>query len=454
MGGAKELLLQQQEQGWTFVDDVFACSECVAESFLRKWIRQNASWEACSYCGHSSSGSCIAAPVNDLFAMIDEGLRAEYGDPLEEYPYDSDGGGFAGPWFHSYELLYELDFDLFNNQELQNTFIDAFGDRMFCPVNPFNLSESKSFQSGWERFVHHVKHQARYFFLSDPAAQPDDDDWSDEGLSVSETPSYLGEAVRALGSIREIGTDTDLFRTRLSRWGRSYRTAREIGTVPEKYAWAANRMSPAGIAMFYAAADEDTAIAEVHDAAKCSWPTTKASVGTFRPSRPLRVIDLTGRGTVPSLFDPAKRHLREKVRMLNEFGCAIAQPVDEDSVDHIEYAPTQVITEYFRYDFTAGGKGPIDGIMYLSSRNRQHVCYVLFLDNEHCIDGEEEPPEDGELRLVLQRASKGRRSHQSWSGGCVWIQACLAALGSRALRRSHVHFARVANSRRRSRRLD
>ena len=198
-------------------------------------------------------------------------------------------------------------------------------------------------------------------------------------------------------------------------------------------------MSPAGIAMFYAAADEDTAIAEVHDAAKCFWPTTVASVGAFRPSRPLRVIDLTGQGAVPSLFNPAERHLREKVRMLNEFGEAIAQPVEKDALDHIEYAPTQVITEYFRYDFTANGEGPTDGIMYLSSRNRRHVCYVLFLDSEHCIDSGAAPPEDGVLHLVLQGASKRRLTGASWRGRYSRMRARLADFASRALRRSHPH---------------
>ena len=264
-------------------------------------------------------------------------------------------------------------------------------------------------------------------------------------MSVSETPSYLGEAVRALRSIREIGTDVDLFRARLSRSGRTYRVARDLGTVPEKRAWAANRMSPVGIAMFYAAADQDTAIAEVHDFSKCSWPTTMVSVGAFRLSRPRRVVDLTGQGKLPSLFDPVGRHLREKVRMLNEFGCAIAQPVEKDSVDHIEYAPTQAITEYFRYAFTADGDDPIDGIMYLSSRDSRQVCYVLFVDSEHCIDGEEEPPGDGELRLVLQRSSKRRRGSPSWSEGYSGFQAFFAALASRALRGSHAHSRRVAN---------
>ena len=404
MGRAKQLLLEQQEQGWSFVDDTFACSECVAEPFLRKWIQENPSRYACSYCSRSSSENCIATPVKDLFALIDEGLRAEYHEALDWYSYDSEDGAYVGRWFDSYDLLYELELGLFSNEELADAFVNAFGNRMFCPAYPHSLSESESFRYGWERFVHHVKHQARYYFLPEPARKPNDSSLADEGLSVAETPSYLGRAVRALGRISEIGTQVDLFRARLSRSGETFETARELGTVPERLATAANRMSPSGIAMFYAAGDEGTAVAEVHDGSKEPSQTALASVGVFRPSRPLRVIDLSEGGTLPSLFDEGKRHLREKMRMLNDFAAAIAEPVEKDALEHIEYAPTQIVTEYFRHAFAAKDEEPIDGIMYLSSRNPHHACYVLFVDNQHCVDGCG-VARDEELRLVLHRSA-------------------------------------------------
>ncbi|MDE2934608.1 MAG: hypothetical protein OXS47_12195 [Chloroflexota bacterium] len=51
--------------------------------------------------------------------------------------------------------------------------------------------------------------------------------------------------------------------------------------------------------------------------------------------------------------------------------------------------------------FGVDGGTRIDGIMYRSSRNGDGVCYVLFVDNEHCVDGEPEPNDDKELRLLL-----------------------------------------------------
>ena len=51
----------------------------------------------------------------------------------------------------------------------------------------------------------------------------------------------------------------------------------------------------------------------------------KASVGAFKPSRPLHLIDLTGVLETPSLFDGSVSHLREKVLLLREFAGAIAE---------------------------------------------------------------------------------------------------------------------------------
>ena len=152
--------------------------------------------------------------------------------------------------------------------------------------------------------------------------------------------------------------------------------------------------------MFYGADDEATAIAEVYEESKDETQMAKASIGAFRASRSLRIIDLSGQLSLPSLFDDADRHLREKVSLLKDFAGAIAQPIQKDGIEHIDYAPTQIVTEYFRRVFPVKRGLSIDGIMYPSSRNHGHMCYVLFVDNEHCRDGEDSPG-DEVVRLLL-----------------------------------------------------
>lgn len=399
MGFAKDRLTRQELQGWTFVDDAFACDECVEEPFLKEWIECSASEHACTYCDRSSREVPLAVPVNDLFAFMNEGLSAEYDEANNWYPYDSEDKTLVGIWSDSYELAEDLA--LFNSEKLYFEFTDSFDGRMFCPRDPYGLSESQEFISGWRHFVAHVKHQSRYYFPTEPADETGGGPGSGNGMSVSETPAYVGEAVRTLGLIREIGTDQTFYRARLSLHGNTFGSAQEIGTAPLEHATAANRMSPAGIPMFYASDNESTAIAEVYEESRDPSGTAKASVAAFKPSRPLRLIDLTGQNPLPSLFDESVRPLREKVRLLEDFGRAIAEPIRKDGQEHIEYVPTQIVTEYFRRVFSAEeGMMPIDGIMYQSSRKRGRVCYVLFVDNEHCLDGETSL-EDDELYLLL-----------------------------------------------------
>ena len=398
VGAAKERLIAEQQQGWTFVDGEFACAECVEEPGLKEWVSLNANEHACSYCGRSAAETPVAVAVNDLFAYIDERLRTEYDEALEWYPYDSEDKTLVGVWSDSYELADDLG--LFCDERLRDRFIDAFNSRMFCPRYPYGLSESVAFMSGWRRFVEHVKHHTRYYFLSDPSAHGPSDGWHPEELSVDEVPTYLGEAIRELELVREIGPDATLFRARLGSAGEEFQGARQLGTAPTGNAIWPNRMSPAGIAMFYGAADRRTAIAEVYEPERDPSRTAKASAGAFNSSRPLHLIDLTGVLELPSLFDESVSHLREKVLLLREFAEAIAEPVHKGREEHIEYVPTQIVTEYFRHVFRVDGSTPIDGIMYRSSRRPGGVCYVLFVDNEHCVDDESDANDD-ELRLLL-----------------------------------------------------
>lgn len=64
----------------------------------------------------------------------------------------------------------------------------------------------------------------------------------------------------------------------------------------------------------------------------------------------------------------------------------LAKPIARDRSIHVEYIPTQVVTEYFRTAFLHDGS-PIDGIRYQSARHSGHCSLVLFADQEDLIDG-------------------------------------------------------------------
>lgn len=140
-------------------------------------------------------------------------------------------------------------------------------------------------------------------------------------------------------------------------------------------------MSPAGIPMFYGAADEYGAIAET---VVGRLPKGEIlNVGVFETVDSMHVLDLTNVPGIPSLFSPS-RHLRPILRFLRSFVNDLSKPIKKDDRVHTEYVPTQIVTEYFRHSFHSDNGPLIQGIFYPSSRAKGYVACVLFFTREEC----------------------------------------------------------------------
>jgi hypothetical protein len=154
-------------------------------------------------------------------------------------------------------------------------------------------------------------------------------------------------------------------------------------------------MSPAGIPMFYGASNVATAIAETarvgHDV---------ASIGRFEPVRELWVVDLAQVPEIPSLFDEQRRGMRASLRFLHGFVRDLTRPVSRNGAEHIDYVPTQIVTEYLRYLFRFDENESVDGLVFTSSRDSSGECFVLFAEREHCIEADADPPRGIALRLT------------------------------------------------------
>jgi hypothetical protein len=201
-----------------------------------------------------------------------------------------------------------------------------------------------------------------------------------EGVSASRMLDEIGEAVEEVGLVIELPARTKLFRGRVGPSTRPYRSARKLGPPPQNKT-VANRMSPAGIPMFYGAVDEFTAIAEtVLGRLKKS---KILNLGAFETLENVHVLDLTNVPAVPSLFSPS-RYLRPTLSFLHSFVTDLSKSIKKDDRVHTEYVPTQIVTEYFRYSFHRDGGPPIRGILYPSSRAEGGTACVLFFAREEC----------------------------------------------------------------------
>jgi hypothetical protein len=113
-------------------------------------------------------------------------------------------------------------------------------------------------------------------------------------------------------------------------------------------------------------------------------------------------------------YDP-----RPRLRFLHSVSREISRPVARDDRIHIEYVPTQVVTEYVRTAVTIDSRR-IDGIRYQSSRHEARTALVLFADQDNLILEEPERPQFYNLAkdrwLRLERVGVKSVSEQNIKG--------------------------------------
>ena len=154
---------------------------------------------------------------------------------------------------------------------------------------------------GWKRFVDAVKYKRRFFFTRTEA---EDESVNDrENLDPGGLLERFGRGCAQTGLIATIPQGTTILRCRpRERRTEMFSKARELGPPPCRFA-RQNRMSPAGIPMFYGSDDRRTTLAEMPELPR------HYAIGTFETMRPLRVLDLT-QVRAPSIFDERGSRLR------------------------------------------------------------------------------------------------------------------------------------------------
>lgn len=398
MGIVKEAWLRDMERGHSGGEG-HICSRCVEDEWLKQWICDAAEKKHCSFCGRRSRKD-IAASFDDFVEVVMTGIRFGWNDPDNEgIMYVSAEGGYQAPISDTSEVLWELEIS--ENDAVVDALIRSIHDNGWVSRSYYTGSQSEILRYGWEHFKEVIKHTSRYFFLS-----PNDDDYT---FGPEIAPHAMLDAIAEVilrdlcdyDIIRSLPTDTDLVRIRIDQ--KKQKCAAEIGTPPAQYANQSNRMSPAGVPMFYGAFDRKTALAETFDPEVHTGQY--ASIGTFRSTRDLLVLDLDKLPEVPSIYDQEWSYLIHPLSFLHSLAYDISKPIARDGREHIEYVPTQIVTEYFRRVFKVDGK-LIDGVCYRSSKAKGKAAFVLFFENEQCIDGE--PRANGKDLLKLIKTSHSK----------------------------------------------
>jgi len=393
MGISKRVWEEEQERGYRLTDGKTVCLNCFEESGIKQFIKENNTHSVCSYCENEKEIS--TCELDSLIEHILNSIRHEWGHPANEgIPYETREGGWQ------YENVYDT-WDLLDEIGLENIHGEVFEDICnsihnieWCKRDPFSLPKDRTLLYGWLNFSTFVMRKSRYVFLK--AKNLDYDEDQHDEMDPVEILDSLKNIINRLNLIKTIDTDTSIFRVRVVNPEKSFNTAKELGSPPYQYATMANRMSPAGIPMFYGAFDVETAIKETYEPCK---EEKKAIIGVFKPVKNMKVVDLSESLPYPSLFDKHDRHKRDDISFLSDFITDFSKPIERQDKAHIDYVPTQIVTEYFRHIFKSKDGSEISGVIYPSSKNNGKKAIVLFASSKQCIDSDSASIKESMLRL-------------------------------------------------------
>lgn len=374
MGGMMRLLEEIEARGWADVAKT-VCSLCVTDYALSDAVRDSGGREQCDYCDRLPTAPEASASVGVVLDLIVEGLRYEYEDPIEQVLYSSADGGYQMGSWDPWDLLERHP--VTESADLFQDLASAIEQEAWVERDPYALAPADALRWGWQSFRKYVKHRRRYTFL----VRDTSSSYGAGEIEMDGVPAALAAAVEAAGQIRVLEAGTQWWRVRVHKPGETYGSASELGSPPDTHA-KDNRMTAKGMGAFYGATTDAVARAEVAGYAE---PTDEGTIGHFTLLRDITVVDLTSAADVPSLFDAERRHERAPIAFMRDFVDDVARVAEPDDKQNLDYVPTQIVAEYFRYQLH-GPAGPVAGILWRSSKNLSVTNCVIFAANEQMAD--------------------------------------------------------------------
>ncbi|MCX4539016.1 HEPN-associated N-terminal domain-containing protein [Streptomyces sp. NBC_01669] len=389
------MIEDQDDQGWYFTDQ-HVCTGCVDDDVLVAVLSAAEDADTvCSFCERSP-----AAELDVLLETFVAAVYNEYGSADDEgVSYDGREGGYQWTILDTWEVVEECGgSDVLVGEGLFDAVCGAIIDKPWVPADFIAPRRDEALRDGWARFCEQVQYRTRYVFW----LREMEEEYLGHGeVSASRILDHVGDLVDRLGLVKELPAGTPLWRALTHEEPQVDWNARRLGTAPRQYARQANRMSPAGIPMFYGAIDAETAVQETSLRSEEPWATAAA----FETSSPCSVVDFTDLPPVPSLFDRGRAKDRRPLMFLRDFAAQLTAPA-RSTYEQIDYVPTQVVTEYLLHVFRP--EAPVSGLLYTSSLTGK-MAAVIDVPNERCIDHGMEVLGQGDshLALVLDSASRG-----------------------------------------------
>lgn len=349
----------------------FVCANHLEDKYIKNKIRQSGQKGRCDFCNRSR----LVVPLSELLEIIIIGIEYLLEDPANTRYYDKDGEhGYGGNTMDFYDLWYQDELGIGITDDALSDCIYTYlqNDELYCRKDEF-YSESEDLEIIWRNFKETVKHKARFVFHFKDVFKGRD--YVD--------PIYILERVQnsieKYNLVTELPANTILYRTRQHASRKEIKKASDMASVPQHLAQMHGRMNPSGISMFYSSKSKSLTVAEVVDETLTTKPYYTTAI--FRTKHKLRLVDLTSFPDTPSIFDTDYNGDRETLFFVKDFVKDICKPVHSGAAV-IEYIPTQIVTEYIKFNSNLN----VNGIIYPSSRIGGKNNIVLFYDHKQSLD--------------------------------------------------------------------
>ena len=413
MGRAKELMLEMECEPLANVSARLVSAHLFRNKLVHEYVFNHGFDGVCSYCGDMTK----VLPLRSIVEFVDNVILKYFGDACNEglgwdSGFDDDtpgfhqeGGGYIVPNNKPYyddmrELLFECGFRV-DDDDLEKDISDALSYHFaLVEQDPYGLNEAEERWVDWR-------------IIKESAIKMAQEGMSLDAMIKAEAArlDYLMSDIYMAQYPLQVKKNITLFRTV------NYKTMRfpllfcDLTSPPAKFTRDL-RMSKKGDAVFYGAGNKTTAMKEALSDANDAY----TYIGKFNTKHKLYLLDLTGIPERLTIFDQEQFLM---LLFLKNFCEAISEYVPDH--DAVQYAPTQLITYFFRSHLKHyerdGRKHPIDGILYTSSKDGT-MNAVLFYDNESSRE---------HLQLVeWQRIHKGRVLIHSYSQWMEYIEPFLS----------------------------
>ncbi|OWK96922.1 hypothetical protein AP75_13970 [Kaistella haifensis DSM 19056] len=366
MGGVKQRQLELESRNLNNIPNKSICSNHFEDKYITRFIRNNYKNGYCDYCEKDLK----VISMEELLDFIMDSISVFYEDAANFMSYDSSQGGYLGETFTPNELiqeLVELDATPF---EVIEDIIDSIEDIAWADPNMYYDNIDDELKYEWNFFKNIIINKSRYLFYTN-------------GTSNSKAYNILKEVGKLINNLKLISIfpkGTKVLRCRQHKIKNEITEFHQITSPPNEYSLYPNRFSPSGISMFYCAFDKETAIKET--VSREDKSKKYVTIGEFETKDDFYVIDFTKLPKIESIFGIKNKNKYYLKLFIYSLVNDLTKKISKDGREHIDYVPTQVVTEYFRYPFNKNRKNKISGILYPSSQNKGEKSLVFFWDNK------------------------------------------------------------------------